>query len=190
MGWSWCPSHSSRAPLPAPPRPQLRRGCDPTGGGGVSALGRPPRCLRGHFQEHRPLHLWGHGHEEGYRLPALRGFPEKVEVQAPRGWGWGGDSAHSGTAARWSDGTAPVAQDSPPCLLCGRIPGPQAPSQPAGGWSLISPEAPPSSGQGVGCRGPGGAMGRALGLQPGGQRLNLCRAAYFLCGLGRERPAL
>lgn len=41
---------------------------------------------------------------------------------------------------------------------------------------------------GRGRRGPGGTVGRALSLETGDQRLNLCH--FFLCGLGQEIPPL
>ena len=83
-GW-WQVLLPALTTLRLPARPQLCRGRDPAGGGGVPAAGRPPQRLRGRLQEHRPLHLRGHGHEEGHRLPALRGFPKEVGVQAPSG---------------------------------------------------------------------------------------------------------
>lgn len=94
-----CPHTAPTCPpsLAHPPRPQLCRGCDPPGRGGVPAPGRPPQCLRGHLQEHCSVHLWGHRHEEGHRLLAVWGFPKEVGVQYCQVWGGDGCLAHGGS---------------------------------------------------------------------------------------------
>lgn len=177
-----------------PPRPHLCWCHDPAGGGGVPAAGRPPQHLRAHLQEHCPLHLRGHRHEEGHRLPALRGLPKEVGVQAFPGPGRGRVTCPQ-QGSCWMGRTGilfPSARDlQSRLLLSGTLPTSQGCCQLVGGRSMPSLQSsPPDPGLVGQFGGPGRCSRESSGRGVWRPGIKSLITTYLLCNFRQETPPL